>query len=346
MMEGLTVCSHCGCFAQCFYAALKNVLSFQGGYSVMNFVPKVACLIPTFNGVEEFQRLLASLKVQTAQFDIHVVDSSSTDGTLEVAEAFNLKLLTIPKSDFNHGGTRQLLVEQCMGYDIFVFVTQDAVLEDSRTIERMICYFQDGQVGAVCGRQLPHPNANLLAQHARLFNYPDVVQIKSLEDTPVLGIKTAFMSNSFSAYRSSALKAINGFPSNVILSEDMYAAAKMLQQGWKIVYAGDVRCYHSHNYSLSEETKRYFDIGVFHAREFWIRDAFGGAGNEGLRYVKSELGFLGFKRFFLWPYALLRSAAKLMGYKLGQKEHLIPIRVKRFLSMNRSYWDHPRKKIV
>lgn len=35
-----------------------------------------------------------------------------------------------------------------------------------------------------------------------------------------------------------------------------------------------------------------FDIGVFHSREAWIRDAFGGAEGEGTRFVLSEMTYL------------------------------------------------------
>jgi rhamnosyltransferase len=109
--------------------------------------------------------------------------------------------------------------------------------------------------------------------------------------------------------------------------------------GWKIAYSGDAMCRHSHNYSIKEEFNWHFDLGVFHAREPWIRRAFGEFEGEGMKFVKSELGFLGLSRFYLWPGALLLSAAKLLGYRLGQKEERIPIKHKRRLGMYKRYWD-------
>ena len=151
---------------------------------------------------------------------------------------------------------------------------------------KIIAPFFDPKVGAVCGRQLPHLDAAPLAKHARYFNYPEGIQVKTMADVQRLGIKTAFMSNSFAAYRGAVLSGIGGFPEHVIFAEDMYVAAKMLILGWKVVYAGDAQCFHSHNYSIAEEFKRYFDIGVFHAREKWIGQRFGSAGGEGMRYLK------------------------------------------------------------
>ncbi|BBM05676.1 hypothetical protein HAALTHF_27910n [Vreelandella aquamarina] len=78
------------------------------------------------------------------------------------------------------------------------------------------------------------------------------------------------MSNSFAAYRREALLAAGGFPEGTILSEDMMAGARLLQQGWKLAYCADACVQHSHNYTLAAEFKRYFDIGVFHHREQWL----------------------------------------------------------------------------
>lgn len=303
--------------------------------------PKVACIIPTFNGKDDLQRLLDSLQKQTAVFELFIVDSSSRDGTGELALSRVKNVTTIPSSQFNHGGTRQMMVNQSSGYDVYVFMTQDAYLEDSNAFERLIAPFADEQVGAVCGRQLPHRDASPLAQHARSFNYPETSQTKSFEDAPALGLKTAFMSNSFAAYRGRALQEVGGFPGHVIFAEDMYVAAKMLLSGWKVAYAGDASCRHSHNYTLMEEFRRYFDMGVFHAREPWIRQRFGGAGGEGLRYVKSELSFLGLTHLHLWPSAILRNACKLLAYKLGQEEQRMSIELKKKLGMYKGYWNSP-----
>lgn len=309
--------------------------------SSINLNMRIACIVPTYNGRGDLDRLLNSLDLQNISFDLFVVDSSSSDGTNELACSRARNVITIPSGQFNHGGTRQMVVNRNPGYDIYVFLTQDAYLDSPDAIERLVSPFLDERVGAVCGRQLPHLDASTLAQHARIFNYPVASSVKSLSDIPVLGIKTPFVSNSFSAYRGVALAQVGGFPKHVILSEDMYVAAKMLIEGWKIAYAGDAICRHSHNYTLTDEFCRYFDQGVFHSREHWIRDSFGGAGGEGLRYVKSELSYLGFSNIWLWPVALVRNFLKLLAYKLGCSERVIPLRIKRKLSMHKRYWDSP-----
>lgn len=301
-------------------------------------------IIPTRNGRHDVERLFATLSLQTHRFDVCVVDSSSTDGSADVARDNGADVYIIPVSEFNHGGTRQMMVERHPDYDIYVFLTQDAYLENGQSIKNVVAPFSDERVGAVCGRQLAHPDATLLAEHARLFNYPPMSRVKSLSDAAELGIKTPFISNSFAAYRREALLDSGGFPAHVILSEDMYVAAKMLLKGWKVAYAGDACARHSHNYTIFEEFRRYFDTGVFHAREPWIRDEFGQAGGEGKRYVFSELRFLGIRRLYLWPLSVLRNAFKLFGYKLGAAERVLPDWLKKRVSMHWRYWDELNAK--
>lgn len=302
---------------------------------------RIACIIPTFNGKSELARLFDSMRFLNSPVDTFIVDSSSRDGTQELARLHTEHVTVIPSAQFNHGGTRQRMVDLNPGYDIYVFLTQDACLVDPHAIDRMVEHFADPKVGAVCGRQLPHLDATPLARHARLFNYPEGIEVRTMADVPALGIKTVFLSNSFAAYRAQALREVEGFPAHVIFAEDMYVAAKMLMAGWKVAYAGNARCRHSHNYSIVEEFERYFDMGVFHAREPWIRQHFGGTAGEGVRYVLSELKFLGFRYLYLWPAALLRNSMKFSGYKLGQLEAKLPLAIKRKLGMHKRYWDGP-----
>lgn len=299
---------------------------------------RIALIIPTCDGLQELSRLIESLEIQEMRPDVLIVDSSSTDGTAEFAQRRVKKVIGIPKEQFNHGGTRQWAVDNYPGYDFYIMMTQDAILSRPDAIEKIIESFQDPRVGAVCGRQLPHVGANILARHARTFNYPETSRVKGLEDAPRLGLKTAFLSNSFAAYRAKALKEVGGFPDHVIFGEDMYVAARMLQKGWKIAYAAEAECFHSHNYTLIEEFRRYFDNGVFHARDPWIREMLGSAGGEGLRYVLSELKYLGWKRLYLWPSSLLRNALKLIAFRFGLIERYLPKTIKKEFSMNQKFW--------
>ena len=213
-------------------------------------------------------------------------------------------------------------------------MTQDAILKDPESFENILSAFSDSSVAAVYGRQLPRLDAALIEAHSRQYNYSDQSSVKSFKDRKAMGLKVAFLSNSFSAYRVSSLLNIGGFPENVIFGEDMYVAAKLLKANWKIAYAADACVYHSHNYGLLQEFKRYFDMGIFHAREPWIRKEFGGAEGEGVKFVVSELKYLLKHAFWRMPEAMLRTLFRYMGFRLGLMEKRLPVWLKKQLAMN------------
>ncbi|MEI6269953.1 MAG: glycosyltransferase [Methylococcaceae bacterium] len=300
---------------------------------------KVGLIVPTLNAGSLWESWLKAFEQQTRKLDcLLVMDSSSSDDTVDLARAQGFEVEVISKSAFNHGGTRQFGVDKLAAMDLIVFLTQDALLASPNAIECLLAAFADERVGAAYGRQLPHSNAKPIAAHARLFNYPAESRFRSLEDRTRFGIKTVFISNSFAAYRRSALMQVGGFPVNTIMNEDTYVAGKMLVAGWKIAYCADAQVFHSHNYSFLDEFKRYFDIGVFHAHTLWLQQTFGGASGEGLRFVISEIRYLLKHAPWLIPSAALRTGLKWLGYQMGSLNRRLPQALRRGLSLHKTYW--------
>ena len=303
-------------------------------------LPDTALVVPTINGGSVFEAWLQALDAQLARpAEVLVIDSSSTDGTAARARAAGLRVHVIPRRDFDHGGTRQLAVDMLPGARLIAFMTQDALLANEHALERLLDVFADPSVGAAYGRQLPRPGANAIEAHARLFNYGATTQRKTPADVARLGIKAAFLSDSFSAFRREALLQVGGFPRRLILGEDEWAAAKLLAAGWDVVYCAEAEAIHSHSYNALQQFRRYFDIGVFHSRAAWIRGMVGRADGEGFKFLKSELGFLARSAPALIPAAFVHNAAKLAGYKLGLIEALLPRAAKPRLSMSPRFWE-------
>lgn len=299
----------------------------------------VGLCVPTLNAGALWHEWLKRTALAADGFRVLVVDSCSIDGTAKAARDAGFETLEISRETFNHGATRQSALHHLSDCDIVVFLTQDALVADSEALTRLVSEFEDPKVGAAFGRQLPHLDATPIAAHARLFNYPAYSRVVSQTDIPRLGIKTAFLSNSFAAYRRQALIEVGGFPDHVILSEDMVAGARLLKQGWKLAYNADACVYHSHNYSISEEFKRYFDIGTFHSQEAWLIEWLGSAEGEGLRFIRSEAKYLIKHAPLALPSALLRTFSKYLGYRIGRHERQLPTRLKKQLSMHARFWD-------
>jgi rhamnosyltransferase len=298
----------------------------------------IAVIVPTRNAARDWTAFASALVANVEPPSVMIVDSSSTDGTAELAYAEGFRVYRVPLVEFNHGGTRQLAAELLADAEILVFLTQDAVLADASAIKALLEPFEDPTVAAAFGRQLPRAGATPIEAHARHFNYPPQSNIRVLESRETMGLKTIFISNSFAAYRRAALMAVGGFPRHVIFGEDTVTAAKLLFSGGKIAYVANAQVYHSHSYTWMQEFRRYFDIGVLHAQESWLLEEFGDAGGEGGRFVRSEFRYLWPSFKSLVPSALVRTVLKLAAYRFGRMERKLSIGCKRRLSMNSAFW--------
>lgn len=302
---------------------------------------KIALVIPTYNGGELFSKCLASISSQNIYLDQKIIfDSSSTDTTIKKAKASGFTVCVIDKNEFDHGGTRSRAL-RLVNADIVVFMTQDVILVNENAISELVSVFDDGQVDAVFGRQLPHNDANLLAVHAREHSYSKNDYSITINDEYPKGFRKAFMSNSFAAYRVNKLIELGGFPSKLILGEDSYVAAKILLNNRKVAYRANATAMHSHNYTVSEEFKRYFDIGVFHQTQSWMIKALGAVEGEGVKFALGQLTFLLRKKAYSQiARSLLMSAAKYIGYKLGKNHMKFSQKTNIRLSMHNGYFKN------
>ena len=268
--------------------------------------------------------------------DILVIDSSSSDKTLDIAKQYAVQTATIPKEEFDHGGTRTLAGKTRSVGDILVYLTQDALPCDDRAIEVLIQpLLAEQKCGAAFGRQIPYQGATPFAQHLRLFNYPPQSYIRTYADRTALGIRAAFCSNSFAAYRRDVLEEVGWFAKNLLLAEDIHVCARMLIKGYTTRYIAEAAVYHSHNYTVAQEFKRYFDLGVFFEKEHWLLDVFGKPEGEGIKFVRSELSYLTSQGLLhLLPVSLMRAGAKLIGYRLGHYYTHLPRAVLKRVSMH------------
>src|SRR5215203_5014067 len=279
----------------------------------------VSILIPTYNAASSLRALLDVLSRQRLPlFEIIMVDSSSTDSTLSIATTYGVQTHVIQKREFDHGGTRTFMGSLAKG-DVLVYMTQDALPVDDTALPSLVStLLADERIGAAFGRQIPHRDATLFARHLRGFNYPPQSDTRTIQDRERYGMKTFFCSNSFAAYRRKALESAGWFKADLLMGEDMQACARMLKEGYHIAYVAEACVYHSHNYSLRQEFKRYFDLGVFFKKEEWMLDEFGYVEGEGLRFILSEFSFLKRNGFLHYvPISLLRMMAKGLGYRLG-----------------------------
>ena len=302
---------------------------------------KIAVIMPTYNAGDRFESLCRSIVSQKNKIaEFIIVDSSSSDGTSEVAKKYATQFRSIPKKEFDHGSTRTYAAKLASS-EILIFLTQDIEIISDETFSELIKPFaDDAKIAAIYGKQLAHDNGSFFARTLRDFNYPDESFIKSAEDSAILGIKVAQLSNPFTAYKAENLEEIGFFKQGLIFGEDMYAGGKFLLSGYRLSYCSSAVVKHSHNYNLVTDFRRYFDLGVFLKCESWIRDEFGGPTNDGFNYVKKEFTQIIKKnKLHLLPEFFARNLFKLIGYKLGGLYRYFPKPILLVCSMNKGWWD-------
>ena len=318
-------------------------------------------VVPTYNpGQAEWAQWLQALKQQDCQPDhLVLVDSGSTDGSLALSEqaanpaspqspgAPAVTLLHVQAAQFDHGGTRQWALNQALQAhphnlpQVVVFMTQDAILAQPDALQKLVQAFQNPNVAAAFGRQLPKPQATWLEANFRQFNYPATSRTVQLQDKESLGLKACFLSNSFAAFRLQALMQQGGFPAHLPLGEDTYIAAKLLLSGQSLRYQASAAVYHSHNYNGLQDFQRMFDTGVFHAQNPWLLQTFGTAEGEGAKLVKSQWQALQqqphfLRNLFQW---LSTNALKFLGYKLGRAYKWLPRALVKKFAMHKVFWQ-------
>jgi rhamnosyltransferase len=300
---------------------------------------QISLIIPTRNAMQHWRALSECvLRQSVVPNRVIVIDSASTDDTASEAKRAGFEVVSIDARDFNHGGTRQLGAECAADADILLYLTQDAIPHEPDAFKHLVGAFDDPLIGAAFGRQLPRDRANPIEAHARHFNYPSQSWLRSWETRHALGFKSIFFSDSFGAYRRDALSGVGGFSSDVIFGEDTLVVAKLHRAGWRTAYVADALVTHSHSYSVAEEFRRYFDIGVLHSRENWLVHHFGSTTGEGRRFVLSELKYLLKHGPQHIPSAVIRTGAKYLGYNIGKHESRIAPGLKYHLGLNKGYW--------
>ena len=245
----------------------------------------VSIIIPTLEAGKQIVPLLKSIESQTRKPDeVWVVDSSSTDGTAELARQCGAKVLSIAREQFDHGGTRDLAFRHTTG-DFVLFLTQDVLMEDKRYIECLLAPFEDMRVAAVSGRQVAREDARLYVKAVQEYRYPKQSRIWSAEESRALGILAFHLSDVCSAYRRTAYEEVGGFQHGLLTNEDMLIAAALLKAGYCLSYCAEAMVRHSHNLTLRQQYRRNWLVGQVLQR---YNEELGLAGElgEGMRMVR------------------------------------------------------------
>lgn len=301
----------------------------------------VEAVIPVYKPGRELSRLLKRLDKQAVPLAkihlMHTTDGEELIGLPELETPVEIHAIRI--CDFDHAATRHQGFSLCQS-DYILCMTQDAVPVDSHLTENLLAAFDDEMCALAYARQVARKEHGAIEQYTRCFNYPDENRVQDLSRLEELGIKTYFCSDACALYKRDLYEQLGGFEQPAIFNEDMVFAYKLIQAGHSIRYQAGARVYHSHRYTLLQQFRRNYDLGVSQAQHPEIFAAVSST-SEGKRLVAGTAKYLIRHHHFLsLPYLIAVSGSKWLGYKTGHHYRHLPSPLVRSFTMNKNYWKH------
>jgi rhamnosyltransferase len=307
----------------------------------------ISVVIPVKDGGDGLVRCLDAILGQrcTEPIEIVVVDSGSSDGSVEMARARGALVHEIGPHEFGHGASRNLGAGRSRG-ELLVFISQDAIPVGERWLERLTRPLrEDPDVAGVYGAQLPHPGARPPERYFLGFLYGPTPRRQRAGRVEELSMDTTLFSNVNAAMPRPIWERFP-FVEDIIMSEDQEWSRRVLIAGYSVAYEPDAAVRHSHDYTLLAAFRRFFDSGASADRAYLAgeRQSARVLRRTAIRYVRGEAEWLwrtGQRRWL--PYAALYEGTKMLGLLLGANHRRLSIRLTRRLSAMPSYWDQSRR---
>lgn len=198
-------------------------------------------------------------------YEVLVVDSGSTDGTQDLARKYGATILGVPRSEFNHGGTRNLGVSEARG-EFVAMIVQDAVPADDSWLQALVENLaNDEKVAGAYSRQIPREDCNPFTRHAlenHFTNLPrrreqiieDLARYEAL--SPARKMRLVTFDDVSSCLRRSVWEE-HRFKA-LCFGEDIEWSERVMKEGYKIVYDPRSAVIHSHNRSSLYEMRRAY----------------------------------------------------------------------------------------
>jgi rhamnosyltransferase len=292
-------------------------------------------VILTLNAGPRLRRVLDAIRGQRfdGTLEILVLDSGSTDGTLDVVQACDGAILHHVER-FGHGRTRNQAARAARG-EFVVYLTQDALPIGDQWLANLLAPFEDPRVAATFSRQVPYNDATPMERFFLSMRFPNRRIVRPEPRHHRLGLYSVFFSNVSAAIRRAVLLE-HPFDETLIMSEDQQFARDVIAAGWRTVYEPTSVVRHSHRYTLWQVFTRYFD-SLYSLVEIFDHST-GDVSIEGLRYTFKEFWHVLTTRPAWLPYLFIYDAFKAAGTLAGHLGHRLPIWVRRALSMHKYYW--------
>lgn len=209
----------------------------------------ISVIIRTFNEQKFLGQLLEKVKGQEldiADIEIVLVDSGSTDKTLQIAESHGCRITHIDQSEFTFGRSLNYGCDFARG-DYLVFVSGHCIPASGQWLTELIRPLREGVAAYVYGRQQALGTTRFSEKCHFDKWFPEYSKI------PQEGI---FCNNANSAVSREVWEQYK-FNEELTGLEDMYLANQLVADGRQLAYVASAPVFHIHEENWSQVKIRY-----------------------------------------------------------------------------------------
>lgn len=199
--------------------------------------PLVSFAIRTKNEARWISKVLKALYQQTLKdFEIIVIDSESTDKTLEIIKNFPIKLIPIKQKEFNYSYALNLGIKNAKGKYICI-ISGHSIPISNTWLEDGLKNFQNPKVAAVSG----HYSSLILG-----YYFPKLERLlQFLSSSNVRKNFSPWMTNTNALLRKDLWKKYP-FDEKLPECEDYDWACEMIARGYNVIKEPKFNVFHSH----------------------------------------------------------------------------------------------------
>ncbi len=233
----------------------------------------VSVVIPTKNAGSDFELLLSMLREQRGLKDIEiiVVDSGSSDKTVETAETFGARIIEIPPEKFSHSYVRNIGAESATGNYIF-FTVQDALPPSRLFLYELFSILKNNDVVAVSCAEFPREDIDLfysvlLWNHYKFLEVDKNDRILSKPETEThINLRKSGQLSDLACLISRDI--FMRYKYRYDYAEDLDLGIRLIKDGHKLAFLNSVKIIHSHNRPPYYFLKRAYIDNLFLTRIF------------------------------------------------------------------------------
>lgn len=209
---------------------------------------EVSIIIRTLNEARYLPQLLEAIDAQRCEFrsEVVLVDSGSTDGTLEIAHAHGCRILRISKEEFSFGRSLNRGCDAAIG-QYLVMISGHCVPCHGSWLQRLVSPLAEGIVAYSYGRQLGGPDTHW-SEHRIFAKYFPEQSYLPQQGIYCNNANSALLKTTWSHYK---------FDEKLTGLEDMHLAQRLVADGDRVGYVAEAAVFHYHHERWPQVRSRF-----------------------------------------------------------------------------------------